>query len=211
MSVITKLPYELVASVLRKFDNVRFLPPSILTCRHFYSSFKEHPDVKYEVLRRQVTSDLLPYAVAVMEASRLPHPLTGASIQGILDALYNEPAKLVTQLRTVPLPVLLKMGQTHDVIQSLAADFATDAWTLLSQTDPGVSGNLVLSPKESFRFRRAFYRVELFFNLYRSRGVGLSDSFSDSDYRRFLSKHPPWENEQLGCVHDYLEKKFSEG
>ncbi|KAI1315803.1 hypothetical protein F5Y16DRAFT_197477 [Xylariaceae sp. FL0255] len=26
----------------------------------------------------------------------------------------------------------------------------------------------------------------------------------------FFSRHPPWVNEQLGCVHDYIEKRFSE-
>jgi hypothetical protein len=86
------------------------------------------------------------------------------------------------------------MGHTHDVIQNLAVDFATDAWSLLSRTDPGVSGILAMSHKEYFRFCRAFYRTELFFNLYRDGEGGLFNNVSDNEYQRFVLKHSPWEN-----------------
>jgi hypothetical protein len=211
MPLITSLPCEVIAGVLRNLDNVSYLLPSILTCRHFYSSFKENPGLELDILRRQVTPALLPYSIAVMEASQLPRPRTAASIQSLLDTLYNEPALLVSRARKMPLDTVLKMGRTHDIIESLAVGFASDAWTLLGQKEPGLSGSLVLSSTEFFRFCRAFYRVELYFSLFRGDQDQMNGDFEDGQTQWFFSKHPPWVNEQLACVHDFLEKKVSEG
>ncbi|KAF2489262.1 hypothetical protein BU16DRAFT_598145 [Lophium mytilinum] len=210
MSPITDLPCELVASILRNLDNFSSLLPSLLACRHFYSSFTENPRIQSEVLQRQVTPALLPYSIALMEASRLPRPRTAASIHTLLDTLYKDPAQLIARLQTMPLPMVLRMGCTHNVIHDLAAEFATDAWGLLLQGDSRVSGDLSLSSKEEFRFHRAFYRVELFFQLFRDYQGGEAGLLEAREFQQFLSRHPPWENEQLGCVHDFLEKRLSE-
>lgn len=211
MSGITKLSCELVASILRSFDDISFLPPTLLTCRQFYAAFKEYPNILIEIMRQQVTSDLLPYSVAVVEASRLPHPRTSVGIQTLLDTLYDDPAQLVARLQMMTLSDMLRMGRTHDVIHDLATDFAADAWDLLSHGDSGVSGKLVLSPKEYFRFCRAFYRVELFCTLFRGEGIARPTAVDKSEIRGYLSRHPPWENEQICCVHDFLEKRLSTG
>jgi hypothetical protein len=63
-----------------------------------------------------------------------------------------------------------------------------------------------LSPAEHFRFCRAFYRVELYYTLFRWRG-GLADDVN----RWFFSRHPPWENEQLACVYKYLGIRLDQG
>ncbi|KAH9986481.1 hypothetical protein F4779DRAFT_611798 [Xylariaceae sp. FL0662B] len=209
MSSIMKLPYELVFSVLRSLGNIRFLPSSILTCRHFYISFKEHPSIMYDLIQHQIGPQLLPYAVAILEASRIPSPPTDTSIQALLDALFNEPAKLLASLHLMPLSTLLKIGYTHDVIENLSADFSLDAWNLLSQDNPKIATNLVLSPAEYFRFQRAFYRIELFLRLFGSKQGKSSEISPQNGYNKLLSQHSPWENEQLGCVHDYLEKRIS--
>lgn len=97
---------------------------------------------------------------------------------------------------------LVRLGCVHDIIRTLTADPMCHAWSLLPQSD------LKLSPTEYFRVCRAFYRVELLFDLFRSDPETASAGI---EKRLFLSRHPPWENEQLGCVHDFLEKKLSDG
>jgi hypothetical protein len=52
MSLITGLPCEVLASVLRNLDNMRYLLASILTCRHFYSTFNEYRGIAAQILRR---------------------------------------------------------------------------------------------------------------------------------------------------------------
>jgi hypothetical protein len=64
----------MVAAILGSLDHLWFLPPALLVCRHFYTSFKESHDVEASILRHQITPALLPYAVAAMEAWRLPRP-----------------------------------------------------------------------------------------------------------------------------------------
>lgn len=107
--------------------------------------------------------------------------------------------------------IVLKMGHTHDVIESLAVAFASDAWTLLGQKKPGLSGSLVLSPPKSFDFVTLSIGLNcssIFSEVVKSNRM----VFSKADRPNgFFSKHPPWENEQLACVHDFLGKKVSDG
>lgn len=72
MPSVTELPCEIVATILRNLDHLRFLAPALLTCRHFYASFKESHGVETSILRHQTTPALLPYSVALLEASCLP-------------------------------------------------------------------------------------------------------------------------------------------
>ena len=202
MPAITDLPCEMVGTILGNLDHLRFLPPASLTCRHFYTSFKESHGVEASILRHQITPALLPYAVAVMEASRLPRPLVASSVVGLLDELYRSPARLMARVFALPLPILRSMGRTHDIIVAFATGFATNAWQRIS---PSTTASVALSPSEYFRFCRAFYWVELFYTLFRNPG------FEDSLNPWFFWRHHPWENEQLASAYEYLEESLAKG
>lgn len=193
-------------SVLRELGNVRFLLPSLLTCRHVYSCFKENSGVAAEILKRQIPPAIIPHSIAALEASQLS-PRNETSVHELLETLYTQPTMFTERLRTMPVPLLTRMGHMHGVIHDLATDFASSAWTRLSK-DQGseVAGSLVLSPSEYLRFCRAFYRVELYFCLFRCRTLLTSVSF---DEHRLFSNQPPWEKEQLASVQDFLELKLS--
>jgi hypothetical protein len=201
---------------------MRYLLASILTCRHFYSTFNEYPGIAAQILRRQVTTALIPYSIAVVEASRL-HPRVEMAPQELLDTLYLEPSKLTDRLVRKPVPLLAKMGHTHDVIDNFVTEFAGSAWAHLANQEGSrlVSDRLSLSSTEYFRFCRAFYRVELYFSLFCSGGTGsgssssISTSSDSSETQKhnecFCSKHPPWQNEQIGCALEFLELKLAKG
>ncbi|KAI0967016.1 hypothetical protein F4678DRAFT_447161 [Xylaria arbuscula] len=212
MATITRLPCEIIAGIFRKLDNIQSLLPSILTCRHFYLSYKESPSLALDILHHQIGPALLPYSIAVLEASCMAR--TRSSIQQLLDTLHNEPAVLTRRLHDIHLSGLIEMGGTHDLVKNFADAFASDAWSLVLSHSlvqgQGQSDGLVLSPTEEFRFYRAFYRVELFLRLFRDDSIQVSSIFEDEQVDMFLSRHPPWVNEQLGCVHDYIEKRFSQ-
>ncbi|KAI0555380.1 hypothetical protein F4679DRAFT_166559 [Xylaria curta] len=212
MTAITRLPCEIIAGIFRQLDHIQSLLPSILTCRHFYLSYKESPSLALDILHHQISPALLPYCIAVLEASRTTRKRS--SIQQRLDTLYDEPAVLTRRLHDIPLSGLIEMEVTHDLVKNFADAFALDAWSLLLSHRPvqgqGQSDGLVLSPTEQFRFYRALYRVELFLKLFRGDPTQVSSLFEDEQVDMFLSRHPPWVNEQLGCVHDYIEKRFSQ-
>ncbi|KIH94844.1 hypothetical protein SPBR_03847 [Sporothrix brasiliensis 5110] len=221
MSIITKLPCEIINAVLRHVGSLQNLSSALLTCRHVYSSFQENPHVAVDILQRQIAPELLPYAVSVMEASRLG-PRTDPTVQALLDKLNRElhtasqeaqelqRRALASQLATMPFPLLSQMSHIHDVIHSFVTAFSASAWTLLSsRIVPAHSGEGVsLSPKEYIRFCRAFYRMELYFRLFPH-----SDSLDEetSSGAPFLRMFPAWENEAIGCVQDFLELQFSKG
>jgi hypothetical protein len=199
MPRITDLPVEVVATILRHLDKAQFLPPSLLVCRCFYSA---GAGIAAAMLRRQIPPALLPYAVAVLESSRMAQPPTAPPVQELLDRLYNEPARLAAKLKTMPLGDLIVMEHLHDLICTFTDDAMGHAWSLLSKDE------LELSQTEHIRVCRAFCRVELLLNLFRTE---LSDSLAGTEKEMFLNRHPPWESEQMGCIHDFLQKKFVDG
>ncbi|KAL6696337.1 hypothetical protein J3F84DRAFT_373730 [Trichoderma pleuroticola] len=210
MTSITKLPREVMTSVMRELGNIRFLVPCILTCRYFYSCFKGDPNIAVDIFEQQITPALVPYSIALLDATHLD-PRTTTSVRELLETLNKEPSKLRSRLRSMPIPLLVEMGKLHDPIQSLATQFANNAWAHISN-DQGsqTPRNLRLSPTEYYRFGRAFYRFELYCTLFRS---GMLSSFEwDSHDERawFFAQYAPWENEQVGSAHDFLELKLAE-
>ncbi|EFX06624.1 hypothetical protein CMQ_6945 [Grosmannia clavigera kw1407] len=219
MSIITKLPCEIVNAVLQHVGSLQNLSSALLTCHHVHTSFQENPHVAADILQRQIAPELLPYAIAVMEGSRLG-PRTAPKVQTLLNKLngelYTESQEaqefqirtLASQLATMPFPLLSQMSHTHDVIHSFVMGFSTSAWThLSSRISPAQSGESVsLSSKEYIRFCRAFYRMELYFRYFpRSDSPDEETSCGAS----FLRTFPAWENEQIGCVQDFFELQFS--
>ncbi|KAF6818681.1 hypothetical protein CPLU01_13258 [Colletotrichum plurivorum] len=221
MPLITDLPCELVASVLASLDDLRSLCSALLASRHIYASFKAVPGIEASVIRRQVTPGLVPYAIAVLEASRLPrqrHLITGlvsadrkATIR-LLDELNGRHTELLAGLSSMPRSDLRKISDMHRLIHTLSIDFANTAWSRIcgGNCAKAVTG-VVLSADEYHRYCRSFYRAELFYSLFRFTG-GNADIVNPSeaimDYK-FFAPYPPWENEQLCCVNEFLESKFS--
>lgn len=216
MIAISDLPCEVVASILRNLDDLQCLGQALLVSRHFYASFKQSHGIEATIIGRQVGPALLPYAAAVSDALYSPQPQRANSVQNLLDTLYNEPDRLTNRLSAKPSRILRSIGCVYSICHSLAMDYAATAWRRLPHQD--TSGrqeeeSLTLSPEEHFRFCRAFYRVELLYSLFRAREVEEFQEETSMQSIRclFFSRHPPWENEQLGCVLDYLEAKFVEG
>ncbi|KAI0439478.1 hypothetical protein F4803DRAFT_531039 [Xylaria telfairii] len=81
------------------------------------------------ILRRRIGPALLPYSIAVLEASRMPKTHSPSSIQQLLDALYNDPGSLlVCRLRGRPLGDLEEMVKTHEMVKNHANASALTSW-----------------------------------------------------------------------------------
>ncbi|KAH8688370.1 hypothetical protein BGZ61DRAFT_41692 [Ilyonectria robusta] len=209
MTGITSLPCEIVVSIFRNLDDVRCISSVLLTCRYFYACYNERPSIGAEILRRRIPSALLPYSVALIEASRHPFlPAVGAVLQ-LLHDLYEHPDQMANKLHSLPISGLLELGHIHVIIDTLVNDFATDAWKLLCQEAEDFPTSVSLSSTEYLRFCRAFYRAELFFRVYRGANQTTLERIGGAEARLFFSRVAPWENEQLGCVYDFLDKRFS--
>ncbi|KXH49016.1 hypothetical protein CNYM01_10809 [Colletotrichum nymphaeae SA-01] len=208
MPSITDIPCELVASILRSLDGFETLTSALLAYHHIYTSFQQIPGTELAILRQKIEPDLLPYAVASLEASKLqPSPGDESSFRGLLDFLYDAPSQLVARTASMPPELLRSMSLKHDWVTTLALSYAVEAKIHTSSDIITSSEAVDLSPSEYFRFCRAFYRVDLFYFLFGA--VGNFNALSGVG-NLLLDRNPPWENEQLGCVHDFIETKFLE-
>lgn len=61
-------------------------------------------------------------------------------------------------------------------------------------------------PDELYRKHRAFYRFKIYCNLFRARKPPTFNVYKHQGV--FFSKFSPWENELLGCIHDYLSDEI---
>ncbi|KAF6791032.1 hypothetical protein CSOJ01_14430, partial [Colletotrichum sojae] len=176
----TDLPCELVASVLGSLDDLRSLSSVLLASRHIYASFKAVPGIEASIIRRQVTPGLVPYAIAVLEASHLPrerHLITGVvsadrkAIIRLLDELNDRPTELLARLSSMPRSDLRKISDMHRLIHTLSMDFANNAWSHICGGNSAEAVTaVVLSAEEYRRYCRSFYRAELFYSLFRFAG-----------------------------------------
>ncbi|KAK1533573.1 hypothetical protein CPAR01_10281 [Colletotrichum paranaense] len=208
MPSIADIPCELVSSILRSLDDFETLTSALLACRHIYTSFKQIAGTELAILRRKIGLDLLPYAVASLEASRLkPSPGDDSSIRALLDLLYDNPSQLVARTASISSELLRSMSRKHDWVTTLALSYAAEAKIHLASDIAASPEAVDLSPPEYIRFCRAFYRVDLFYLLFGA--VGNFNGLSGMGNLLF-HRHPPWVNEQLGCVHDFIEDKFLE-
>ena len=193
-----------------------FRAPAVLDGRHLSMSSKKKQGVA-SMVRPQITPPLLPYTIALMEASRLHRPLVGGSVLALLDTLYSRPHCLAARVRELSAGQAQQINHTYDTIDTMVTDFAAGA---LDRNGGVISTSVSLSPAEHFRFCRAFYRVELFYTLFRS-GVFDDDhinrwflsrhpTWENNMNRWFFSRHPPWENEQLACVYSYLATRLDQ-
>ncbi|OTA99707.1 hypothetical protein M426DRAFT_268916 [Hypoxylon sp. CI-4A] len=208
MAIFTDLPPEIVSAILRNLDDLRYLAPALLSCRHVYNSYKEFPHIDATVLCSQVTMALVPYAVAVAEASNLPRPRLENSVCKLLDKLYSDPAKLTEYLWKMPPNVLRAMVETHEAVLYFANSFAANAWDQISPENSSTT-KLVLSPQEHFRFYRSFYQIELFYRLFRGPDPIANGIFRKGMNSWFFWRLPPWVIEQMFSAYEFFQQTFA--
>ena len=113
-----------------------------------------------------------------------------------------------------------RLARLQNQVQHATKDFCQVAFSCHPFTGNQAEHYKELSSNESRRFSRAFYRFEIFCNLFRNWKPSSDDEsipniiYEDGDSAseldsmekssRFLSLFNPWEVEELACVRDYL-------
>ncbi|KAK1466093.1 hypothetical protein CCUS01_07441 [Colletotrichum cuscutae] len=178
---ITNLPCEIVVEILGQLGKIQDLKAPLLSCRLFYNAYTQRPRLAQQIVRKQIPTQLLPYAVALIYAPRARKfaltfnalNLTPEDADTLVFSSTSEGAVASTRcFQTFSLPHLLAMEAAHELIAEFASHFAEKAWTAVSDTlndttsTKSVPSHLDLSQKEWLRFCRCFYRVELYHGLF---------------------------------------------
>lgn len=204
--VFLKLPYELIAGVLRQLDHVQQLFQARLACRHINESFLQHSTLSTEILRNQIGFELIPLAVA---SFRLSHnPSTTEECQSLLEDLHLNQDRLASEVQGMSASEISRLSMRHDLVRQFATDFASSAWGKFEKEGPPT-----LSVAEDLRLCRSFYRFDLLCGFIRAYKPSLeSERMVLLGMKRYaLSWHSPWVNEQVACAHDFLESRLLEG
>jgi hypothetical protein len=207
-SPLQRLPMELKQMILSTLSDVSALKSTALTCSSFYSAFTSaEASITTHVLTNQLGIDILPEAIATLESQA-----TSWTDQGVYDFLRKHlrsrspPPK--HQLWT--LSQALQLGILNRCVQTFTEWFVSQA--LSQPSGPGKLDHVPSYPPshmEIARIQRAFYRFEMFCNLFR-RAVDM-DLQNYEKRLMFLRHFSFWENEQLACVHDFLTRLITPG
>ncbi|MCJ1283012.1 hypothetical protein MMC26_002339 [Xylographa opegraphella] len=204
-SLVKSFPLELTQLILCALPDAVTLRALVLSHSSFYRAFVAGRHlITLQVLLNQISPDLLPDALAVLKSSRLK-PWSRESITEFLTSYHGKrfsPSPAWTISDAVPVSML------HDDISFFMADFVSMALAVHPVTGVPDVFPSPLTSREEFRISQAFYRFELYCNLFRERGWK-DDRFRPEEQQAiFFDQYSPWENEQLACVHDYLYRRM---
>lgn len=205
---IAGLPVELVRIILSSLPDVASLQPAALSCPLFYRVFLEaETSITTQVLLNQIDISVLPEAMAASESLRLRvHGTDPKSRQAIMDFVAQNLRQRQTPPRSWSLRNALRLGRLHSHVDGLAEKFARAALT----KPPIDSASSITTHQETCRIERALYRFQIYCNLFCEDQKAPSSVYGEQQ-RLFFANFAPWENEQLGCVHDFLVNVVSPG
>ncbi|KAI1739117.1 hypothetical protein F4680DRAFT_449223 [Xylaria scruposa] len=210
---IIQMPRNILVEILKNINNISQLLPTLLAHRCFLDAFTSCPGIAETIIRRQIHPQLLPLAIANIEASHKTYTHRDIDeVKRLYLDVFEKPERFTDRIDasnlTNPMPTsdLIQMGRIYGAIGDIVARFIRDAVKLITRMGPGRIFRQ--SESESLRFYRAFYRLELFFNLCRGDDA-LDRLFLRSRSCFFLLLHPPWELGQMLCVYTYLDWCFT--
>lgn len=120
-----------------------------------------------------------------------------------------QPAILATQLSLDDILGMIYFQNSY--IEPLTERYAS--WALASEPlSAGSPTPQPLSTTERRRIQRAMYRLQVFCNACGFKGEGNSPRRirGDVELLRVLSMFPPWEAEEILCVHEFAKEKYSD-
>lgn len=111
----------------------------------------------------------------------------------------------------LPLSVSIDLICFHKkIICHFTDDFGSSMLAVHPLSKGTISRYSPLSATEIRRIHRAFYRFELYYRIFAGSQWAAAEWLGfTAPTVSFLSLYPPWEVEELHCVHDFLYRRFS--
>ncbi|KAH8592046.1 hypothetical protein B0O99DRAFT_744069 [Bisporella sp. PMI_857] len=175
--------------ILGSIADTRSLVAITCSCTTIYKiSIEAQCQVVPQVLFREIGIELVPEAAAVLQSSK--GTWTKTAVLKFLKETLGE-RKLLSQRWT--LADAAAVTRLYHQVKQLATDFASESSHHVDST---------ISNSELNRFQCAFYRFEMYCNLFGDLKHPVLSLQEQKD--TFFSNFSPWENEQLACVYGYL-------
>ena len=179
-----------------------------MSCPLFYRAFVEaETAITTEVLLNQIDVNVLPEAIGASASARLrPHDTDPKFREAIVDFASQYLAQRPPLPRSWTLREAFRLARLHFYVDSIAKKLAA---TALDEPPLNCSKSIATC-QEMCRIERALYRFEIYCNCFRESPKTQSSVYGEQK-RLFFAHFAPWENEQLGCIHDFLARLVMPG
>ncbi|KAI9877686.1 MAG: hypothetical protein M1830_003128 [Pleopsidium flavum] len=208
------LQIELKSAILHfsaDCDSLKALVHAIPSFYHVYTGVRQ--SVLSTVALREIHPDVIPDALAVHRFAKMDRQGPDQVKDFLAKYKTDRHPKHVTLL-SIPLSIeLLAFHKRY--IEFFTEDFTFSILLILPISRKSEMSHAPPSSTEIRRIHRSFYRFELYCLLFKRREIQHGvvhdrerlGSQAQSDM--FLSLFPPWEVEEICCVHDYLYRRLS--
>lgn len=208
-SSLEEFPTEIWLTIFRAISDVPTLRALALTNSALHKIFiKNTPSIFLAAVSNHIPAAILPEAIAAWSSSKIK-PWSKLRVRAFLQEYHaNREAQLSQPWKPSETQEIIKLSQ-H------CRFFSSEFSAAVLSTNP-ISGSstpsLPPSRLELNRIERAFYRFELYCNLFRKQFPSQQSGqrFHENEKREMYFEHyAAWENEQLACVYEYLLRRIS--
>lgn len=215
---LTSLAPELKHAIFVYLPDVPSAKALALSSSSFYHAFLDAQAlILCQVLQNEMDTEMLRDCLAALRVSQI-QIWSKEAILKILDDYFG--GSLTPRSHTWRLSEALAISKVHGCVDFFATEFASSA---LSKNPTARGANAAPSSSEMRRIKLALHRFELHCNLFRypshnrmvrnkldrNRLIRPDPFSAQEQHICFIEKFSPWENEQLGCVHEFLLQELT--
>ena len=215
---LTSLAPELKYAIFMCLPDVPSAKALALTSSSFFQTFLNAQElILNQVLQNEMDTEVLRDYLTALSVSQI-QVWNKDAIRKILDEYFGGSSSHTSH--KWKLSEALAISKLHEYVDFLAIEFASSA---LFKNPTAGGANAAPSSSEMRRIKLTIHRYELYCNLFRhpthdrmvrdklnrNRLIRPQPFGAHEQRKVFFDKFSPWENEQLGCIHDFLVQEIT--
>ena len=215
---LTSLAPELKYAIFKCLPDVPSAKALALTSPSFFQTFLDAQDlILTQVLQNEMDTEVLRDYLTALWVSQI-QVWSKDAILKILDQYFG--GSISHTSHNWKLSEAIAISKMNEYVDFLSQEFASSA-LFKNPTERGA--NAAPSSSEMRRIKLTLHRYELYCNLFRHpthdrmvrdklnrNRLVRPQPFGAHERRKvFFDKFSPWENEQLGCIHDFLVQEIT--
>lgn len=219
---LCSLAPELKQAIFCSLPDAKSIISVIMTCSSLYHAFLDAESlVLTRVLEERIHDDTAFEACVALKSLKLDRIFNSFEIDFWSFSKVSEILALYSGHRSSSLSHQWKLNEAHLLIELhknvefFAKAFVSSALYINPMGMRLTGPEAQPSPAEIHRIQRIFYHFEIYCNLFRRKERYVHNKLYDTystegrlplEERQaiFFDRFPPWENEQLACIRDYI-------
>ena len=210
------LPPEVLAMIMKKCSSIATLYALIRSSSRLYSLFQASKQMILSgFLHELLHPEVLCEAKRIGCLSPIGYPYTNDKDIEAFAATLDAEEKDTHVTEPIPLEACIRICRLHRSVEYFVRDFTEHCATISGLCGYSLdNGTLSPSWTEESRIQRAFYRLDLYARLFHSY-KDFAHPYDGSTMRSaaqsdlFITKLPPYQVEELACLHGYFHARLT--